>query len=316
MPALFPEIEPLKTFYLPVGDGHALYVEELGNPEGQPIVFLHGGPGGGFTEKHRQVFDPAYYRIVLFDQRGSGKSTPHASLDANTTWHLVDDLEHLRTHLDIVQWVVFGGSWGSTLALAYAQTHPNRVKALVLRGIFLCRPEEINWFYEWGGASWLFPQFWQDYAAYIPEKDQNHLVAAYYKRLTSNNIVERLQAAKSWSRWEGATSKLVPDEAVMHSFEADAHALAIARIECHYFYHHCWLEPNQLLNNAGKISHIPTWIVHGQYDVICPFRNAWELYQALPEAHFHCIPDAGHAMSEPGILKILLAALETIKTLN
>lgn len=311
MKNFFPLIAPYKQFFFPASDGYQLYVEEAGSPTGQPVVFLHGGPGGGLSDLHRSLFNPEKYRIILLDQRGAGKSTPHASLDNNTTWHLVADLEALRQHLNIQQWVVLGGSWGSTLALAYAQKHPDSIKALVLRGIFLCRPEEIKWFYQ-EGASWIFPQYWKSYETLIPPEERGNMLNAYYKRLTSPDESVRLAAAKAWSAWEGATCKLYPSQSVIESFEADHHALAMARIECHYFINHCWLETNQLLRNAPAIQHIPTWIVHGQYDVICPPKNAWDLYQALPSAHYHLIPDAGHAYDEPGILDAVITATEAI----
>jgi proline iminopeptidase len=316
MNGLFPPVEPYNLFYFPVSDGHTLYVEEAGCPTGQPVVFLHGGPGGGFSETHRRLFDPQHYRIILLDQRGAGKSTPHASLIANTTWHLVADLEALRQHLQVDQWVVFGGSWGSTLALAYAQKHPESVKALVLRGIFLCRPAEIAWFYQEGGTSWIFPQYWHQYESVIPEEERHNMLQAYYKRLTSPDESVRLNAAKAWSKWEGATCKLLPLSSVISEFEADHHALAMARIECHYFMHDCWLAPDQLLQDAGRIQQIPTWIVHGQYDVICPAKNAWELSRALPAAKFTLVPDAGHAYDEPGILDALISATQDILRLS
>lgn len=312
MRTLFAEIEPYNTFFLPVSHDHTLYVEEVGNPLGQPVLFLHGGPGGGISANHRRLFDASHYRIILFDQRGSGRSRPHASLHANTTWDLVEDIEVLRQHLNIEQWAVFGGSWGSTLSLAYAQTHPSRVTHLILRGIFLCRPEEIQWFYQ-EGTSWIFPEFWQEFLAPVPPEKRSEMVKTYYELLTSDNEHTRLQAAKAWSKWEGSTCKLKPDTSVIDHFEEAHHALAMARIECHYFIHNCWLEPNQLLCDAHKIAHIPTWIIHGRYDVVCPAQNAYELHQALPEAHLQIIPDAGHSYDEPGILHALIEATEACK---
>lgn len=312
MRTLYPEIEPYNHFYLPVSGGHTLYVEEAGNPDGQPALFLHGGPGGGISPNHRRLFDPEHYRIILFDQRGAGKSRPHASLENNTTWDLVADIETIRTHLNIDSWLVFGGSWGSTLSLAYAQTHPERVTHLVLRGIFLCRPEEIQWFYQ-EGTSWIFPEFWVDFIQPVPPEKRGEMVKTYYELLTSSNEHIRLQAAKAWSKWEGATCKLKPDSAVIDHFEEAGHALAMARIECHYFIHHCWLEPEQLLRDALKIAHIPTWIIHGRYDVVCPAQNAYELGQALPDANLRIISDAGHAYDEPGILNALIEATESCK---
>lgn len=312
MRTLFADIEPYNTFFLPVSHDHTLYVEEVGNPLGQPVLFLHGGPGGGISANHRRLFDASHYRIILFDQRGSGKSRPHASLHSNTTWDLIEDIEALRQHLKIEQWAVFGGSWGSTLSLAYAQTHSNRVSHLILRGIFLCRPEEIQWFYQ-EGTSWIFPEFWQEFLAPVPIEKRSEMVKTYYELLTSDNEHTRLQAAKAWSKWEGSTCKLKPDTNVIHHFEEAHHALAMARIECHYFIHNCWLEPNQLLRDAHKIAHIPTWIIHGRYDVVCPAQNAYELHQVLPGAHLQIIPDAGHAYDEPGILHALIEATEACK---
>lgn len=309
MKTLYPDIEPYHAFRLPVDSPHELYVEEVGNPNGQPVVFLHGGPGGGISPKHRRLFDPAHYRIILFDQRGSGASSPHAHLENNTTWDLVADIERIRHHLGITKWVAFGGSWGSTLALAYAQTHPNRVSGLILRGIFLCRPEEITWFYQ-EGCHWLYPDLWEGYIQPIPPEERHQMVMAYYQRLTSPDPKIALAAAKAWSTWEGATCHLLPNPATVDDFEADAKALAIARIECHYFYHNSFLRPNQLLEDIPKIRHIPTVIIHGRYDVICPVKNAWDLHQAFPEATLKIIPDAGHAYNEPGILDALINATE------
>jgi proline iminopeptidase len=312
MRTLFPEIEPYNTFYLPVSEKHSLYVEEVGNPNGQPALFLHGGPGGGISERHRRLFDPSHYRIILFDQRGSGRSKPHASLEENTTWDLVADIEKLRGHLNIEQWLVFGGSWGSTLSLAYAETHPERVTALILRGIFLCTPKEIRWFYQ-EGTSWMFPEFWEAYLNPVPVEKRHDMVKAYYELLTSPDEQIRLEAAKAWSGWEGSTCKLIPNPQVIENFEEAHHALAMARIECHYFINNCWLEENQLLRDTHRIKHIPTWIVHGRYDVICPAHNAWELSKAMPDAKLRMVPDAGHSFDEPGILDALLEATEACK---
>ncbi len=306
---LYPEIEPYNTFFLSVDEPHKLYVEEVGNPQGKPVVFLHGGPGGGFSVKHRRLFDPTKYRIILLDQRGSGKSTPHASLQDNTTWHLVNDLELLRKHLKIEKWLVFGGSWGSTLALAYSETHPESVSGLILRGIFLCRPEEIEWFYQ-GGIDLLFPDFWEDYIKPIPVDRRHEMVKAYYELLDGKDEKKKLEAAKAWSIWEGSTCKLIPDLDTISSFESDMKALAMARIECHYFIHDCWFSEDQLIRNVDKIRKIPTWIVHGRYDVVCPVKNAWDLHKAFPEAKMQIIPDAGHAYDEPGILNALLNAVD------
>jgi len=302
---LFPAILPGYTFHLDVGDGHQLYVEECGNPQGMPVVFLHGGPGGSCEPVHRRYFDPEHYRIILFDQRGCGKSRPHASLDNNTTWDLVADLEKIRERLNIDKWVVFGGSWGSTLALAYSQTHADRVLGLILRGVFLCREQDIHWFYQLG-ASRLFPDRWQDFLQPIPPAERGHMVAAYYKRLTSENEIERMAAAKAWSIWEGSTATLRPDHTVMDYFSDPHIALSIARIECHYFINNCFFSDNQLLENMPRIEHIPGFIVHGRYDVICPIDQAFAVHERWPESQLRIIPDAGHAVSESGITQALI----------
>lgn len=310
MTPLFPEVAPFRTHHLKVSDRHTLYIEESGNPNGLPLLFLHGGPGGGFAPVHRRLFDPQKFHAVLFDQRGAGKSTPHADLEENTTWDLVADIEKIRKQLGIQQWLVFGGSWGSTLALAYAQAHPASVSGLILRGIFLCRPEEITWFYQ-RGCDWVYPDFWEEFVAPVPQAERHDMVAAYYRLLTHSDPAIRVRAAQAWSRWEGATCKLIPNQQVIAVFEEEEKALAMARIECHYFVNHCFFtEPNQLLKQAHRIQHIPTWIVHGRYDVVCPVKNAWELYQVLPQSKLCIVPDAGHAFDEPGILKALLQALE------
>ncbi len=314
--SLFTSIEPYNQFRLKVSDLHELYVEESGNPDGIPVVFLHGGPGGGCIPQHRQQFNPQAYRIILFDQRGAGRSTPHAELRENTTWDLVDDIERIRTHLQIEKWLVFGGSWGSTLALAYAQSHPQSVTGLILRGIFLCRPEEIQWFYQ-EGCSWIFPDLWEHYVAPIPPEKRHDMVTAYYESLTSKDEILRLSAAKAWSGWEGATCKLIPNQQTITSFEEAHHALAMARIECHYFYNNCFFtKPNQLLADVDRMRHIPTWIVHGRYDVVCPVKNAWDLHQAFPEAKLTIVPNAGHAFNEPGILHALIDATEQFREMQ
>jgi proline iminopeptidase len=312
---LFPEIEPFNSFRFKVSDLHELYVEEAGNPNGVPVLFLHGGPGTGIQAKHRRYFDPQFYRIILFDQRGSGKSTPHASLEENTTWHLIEDIEKIREHLQIDKWLVFGGSWGSTLSLAYAETHPDKVNGLILRGIFLCRPEEIKWFYQ-EGCHLIFPDLWENYLKPIPANERNNLVEAYYKRLTSNDATIRVEAAKAWSTWEGSTIKLIPNKEAINYFAEDHLALSVARIECHYFMNNCFLEDNQLLRDVYRIKHIPTWIIHGRYDVVCPVKNAWDLHKAFPEAKLQIIPDAGHAFDEPGILEALINATEEFKNVK
>ena len=309
----YPEIEPYATGRLSVSGGHELYYEESGNPKGKPVVFLHGGPGGGTEPKQRRFFDPATYRIVLFDQRGCGKSTPHASLEHNTTWDLVADVERLRTHLGIERWLVFGGSWGSTLALAYAETHPERVTELVLRGIFLLRDEEIAWFYQ-EGASWMFADAWEKYLEPIPAAERGDLLNAYYKRLTGADAAERSRAAKAWSVWEGSTSCLFPNEDLIRRTAGDEFALAFARIECHYFVNKGWLDGGRgLLENVGKIRKIPTVIVQGRYDVVCPMKSAWDLSRAFPEADLRIVKDAGHSAMEPGIVHELVSATDRFR---
>ncbi|HEX4873158.1 MAG TPA: prolyl aminopeptidase [Nevskiaceae bacterium] len=306
----YPAIEPYATHRLRVSSLHEIYVEECGHPQGRPVVFVHGGPGGGCEPWHRQFFDPRRYRIVLFDQRGCGRSTPHAELRENTTWDLVADMEAIRRHLGIERWVVFGGSWGSTLALAYAERHPEACKALVLRGIFLLRPEEIRWFYQ-EGCNWIYPDAWEHYLAPIPEAERDDLVMAYYRRLTSEDPAVRRQAAKAWSVWEGATSKLIPSSDMLARFGEDLFADAFARIECHYFVNGGFFErPNQLLEDVSRIRHLPATIVQGRYDVVCPMRSAWDLHRAWPEAQFQVVGDAGHAASEAGILRALIQATD------
>jgi proline iminopeptidase len=302
----YPKIEAFKTEFLKVSDIHTLYVEQCGNPKGRPVVFLHGGPGGGVSTDHRRFFDPDHYRIILFDQRGAGKSTPPAELKENTTWNLVQDIEQIREHLDIKDWIVFGGSWGSTLALAYAETHPERVKALILRGIFLCRPSEIKWFYQFG-ASEIFPDIWESYCNHIPAEERHDFVSAYYKRLTDVDKSVRLNAAKVWSKWEAATSRLLIDLKSVDEFDDPTYALQFARIECHYFMNNAFFNTNNyLIENISKIKHIPTTLVQGRYDVVCPVRSAWDLHKAFPEAVLNIISDSGHAAGEPGIRSELI----------
>lgn len=307
---LYPPIEPYHSDWLPVGDGHRLYFEECGNPEGKPVVALHGGPGGAGDPGIRQFFDPSAYRIVHFHQRGAGLSTPHASLVENTTWKLVNDIETLRRALAIEQWQVFGGSWGSTLALAYSQTHPERVAELILRGIFMLRRIELAWFYEQGGASFIFPDRWAEYEATIPAAERGEMQQAYYRRLTSDNEATRISAAKAWSVWEGATCCLVPDETLITESAEDALALALARIECHYFVNHGFMEDGQLLRDIGKIRSVPAVIVQGRYDVVCPMQSAYELHRAWPEADFRIVADAGHSALEAGITHELISATD------
>jgi proline iminopeptidase len=307
---LYPEIEPYRSGWLRVSDVHEIYWEECGNPRGKPALFVHGGPGAGADPRSRRFFDPARYRIVVFDQRGCGRSRPHASLVDNTTWHLVDDMEKLREHLGIDRWLVFGGSWGSTLSLAYAQTHPKRVTELVLRGIFMLRDWEIHWFYQ-HGASAVFPDFWESYVAAIPKAERGDLVSAFYKRLTSRNRATQLKAAKAWAVWEGATSYLFINEANIANWNMDEFAIAVARIECHYFVNQGFFETeDQLLRNARRIRRIPAVIVQGRYDVVCPMRSAWDLHRAWPEADLHIVPDAGHSALEPGNTHELISATD------
>jgi len=306
---LYPPIEPYAVHRLAVDAIHTLHVEECGDPEGIPAVFLHGGPGAGCAASHRTFFDPARYRIVLFDQRGCGRSTPHAELRENSTWHLVEDLERIREALGIERWLVFGGSWGSTLALAYAETHPERVSALVVRGIFLCRDEEIRWFYQ-EGTNWIFPDWWEDFLAPIPLAERGDLLAAYHRRLTGSDEVARMGAAKAWSLWEGRTATLLPDEQTRGYFSDPRLALSLARIECHYFVNQAFFAPNQLLRDAVRLADIPGVIVHGRYDLLCPLRSAWELSRAWPRAELVVVPDAGHSAFEPGIRRALVAATD------
>ena len=309
MQQLYPVIEPYKVHHVPVSDGHTLYVEECGTAAGLPAVFLHGGPGAGCESYHRQFFDPAAYRIVLFDQRGCGRSTPHASLQGNTTRALIEDIETLRQQLGIDRWVVFGGSWGSTLALAYAETHPERVLGLVLRGIFLCRPRDIHWFYQ-EGASFLLPDQWQDFLQPIPEDERHDMVSAYYRRLTGGDEVAMMAAAKAWSIWEGRSSTLLPRRAVVDHFADSKTALSLARIECHYFMNNSFMQSDQLLADAERLVDIPGVIVHGRYDVVCPLEQAWLLHQAWPESRLEVIQDAGHSATEPGIVDALVTATD------
>ena len=307
---LYPEIDPHDNGMLKVSELHTLYYEECGNPDGKPVVFLHGGPGAGCNAKARRFFNPDRYRIILFDQRGCGRSKPHAELTNNTTWHLVDDIEKLRAHLCIERWQVFGGSWGSTLALAYAQSHPERVTELVLRGIFMLRRWELEWFYQ-KGADAIFPDTWESFLAAIPVAERGDLMSAYHRRLTSDDATQRLTAARAWSVWEGATSFLLQDTTHISGTAQDEFALAFARIECHYFVHGGFFEhDDQLLRNVDRIRHIPAVIVQGRYDVVCPARSAWDLHRAWPEAELTIVPDAGHSALERGITHELITATD------
>lgn len=312
---LFSEIEPYNSGFLRVSDIHTVYYEEAGNPVGHPVLFLHGGPGGGIHPIYRRFFDPDFYRIILLDQRGCGQSTPHAELRENTTWDLVDDLERLRDLLGVEKWIVFGGSWGSTLALSYAVVHPERVVGLILRGIFLCRKQEIDWFYQ-EGASRIYPDAWENYLAPIPLDERDDLVRAYHQRLTNTNMEIQLEAARAWSIWEAATSKLMQDQKSMQDFEDPRRAIAFARIECHYFINDAFMPyDNYLLDKAQAIDYIPTRIVQGRYDVVCPIQTAWDLSKAMPRARLIIVQDAGHSISEPGILRELIQATEDFKFL-
>ena len=306
---LYPAIEPFKSGLLDTGDGHQIYWELSGNPDGKPAVFLHGGPGSGCSPDHRRLFDPERYCVLLFDQRGCGRSKPAASLENNTTWHLVADIERLRTLLGVEKWLVFGGSWGSTLALAYAQTHTERVSALIVRGIFTLRREEVLWYYQ-EGASWLFPDLWEGFLAPIPDAERGDLLAAYRQRLVGDDPAAQLACARAWSLWEGQTIRLLPDAANSAKHSNDAFSLAFARIENHYFVHEGWMDQGQLLRDAHKLAGIPGVIIQGRYDVCTPAHTAWALHRAWPEADFHLVGDAGHAFNEPGILTRLLEATD------
>lgn len=311
---LYPAIEPYETGMLLVGDGHRIFWEQSGNPEGKPVVFVHGGPGSGTSPWQRRFFDPEKYRIILFDQRGAGKSTPHASdpsadLRHNTTWHLVADMELLRKNLGIDRWQVFGGSWGSSLALAYAETHPGAVSELVLRGIFTLRKHEIEWFYE-GGAAALFPDLWEQYVAEIPVLERNNFVAAYRRRLADPDPAVHGPAAVAWSTWEAATTTLWPNPDNIADMSEHERAVAFARIENHYFSHGGWFTDNQLIDEVSRIRSIPAVIVQGRYDVCTPMMTAWDLHRAWPEAEFIVVPDAGHSATEPGIRRALRAATD------
>ena len=312
---LFPNIEPFNAFHLPVSDLHTIYVEESGNKNGKPVIFLHGGPGGGVDPKYRRYFNPDKWRIIMFDQRGCGKSTPFAELKENTTWDLVDDIEKIRNHLSIDNWVVFGGSWGSTLSLAYSQTYPNSCKGLILRGIFLVRKKEIDWFYQ-EGANNIFPDRWESFLAPIPVEKRDNLMQAYYEILTGDDHSKKIEAAKAWSTWEGSTVRLMQDENFISDFSDEKFAEAFARIECHYFMNNCWFNSNNhLIENVDKIRHIPGVIIHGRYDIICPVVQAWDLHQAWPEADLHIIPDAGHSIFEEGIKDKILEYTEKFSSL-
>jgi proline iminopeptidase len=308
---LFPEIDPYAAGRLAVDRRHTLYWETCGYARGVPVVFLHGGPGGGCLPHHRRYFDPAFWRIVLFDQRGAGRSTPLADITDNTTQHLVSDLERLRKHLGIGKWLLFGGSWGSTLALAYAEAHPQHCLGLVLRGVFLARPSELDWFMH--GMRTIFPEDWQAFSEFLPAAERDDLLGSYYLRLTHPDPAVHLPAAQAWDRYEGACSTLLPASERLPRFENDPSALAIARIEAHYFVHHAFLKRDELLANLSRIRHLPCTIVQGRYDIICPPITAFTLASSWPEAHYIVVPDAGHSVREPGIARELVAAVKRMQ---
>lgn len=311
MKQLYPSLHAYHHFMLAVDDIHELYVEECGNPDGIPIVFLHGGPGAGCESYHRRYFDPDRYRIILFDQRGCGRSTPHAELKHNTTQRLVDDLEKIRQTLDIDRWALFGGSWGSTLALAYAQTHTSRVTGLILRGIYFSTEKEIRWLYQ-EGTSLFYPDYWQDFLAPIPHSERNNLLQAYYNRLVGDDEIARIRAAKAWSKWEGRTATLTPRASLLDHFTDPHNALSIACIEAHYFINNGFLEDNQLLEQAPSLINIPGYIVHGRYDMLCPVDNAFKLHQAWPGSKLTIVEASGHAGSEEGIISELVQATDEL----
>ncbi|HEY5682519.1 MAG TPA: prolyl aminopeptidase [Sulfuricaulis sp.] len=307
MQKLYPAIQPYATHRLRVDEIHELHVEECGNLKGLPVLFVHGGPGAGCEEFHRRFYDPSVYRIILFDQRGAGRSTPHASLDHNTTQDLVTDIERIREYLGVDRWVLFGGSWGSTLSLVYAETYPERVLGLILRGVFLCRPWEIHWFYQ-AGANRVFPDYWQEFIAPVPEPERDDLLHAHHRRLTGKDEIARMASAKAWSLWEGRASTLLPNAHVVETFGSPRTALALARIEAHYFVHNTFLEPEQVLRRVDRLQGVPGIIVHGRYDMVCPLQSAWELVNVWPDARLDIIPNAGHSALEPGIVHALVKA--------
>jgi len=311
MLTLYPDIKPYAEHRLKVDPPHELYFEESGNPDGMPVLVVHGGPGGGCDAYLRRFFDAERFRIILLDQRGAGKSTPLAELEGNDTQSLVADMERIRNFLGIDRWLLFGGSWGSTLSLVYAQAHPERVLGMVLRGIFLCRPRDIHWFYQ-DGASRVFPDYWQDYESLIPVEERSNMVSAYYRRLTSSNELEQIQAAKAWSIWEGRCATLHPNPTVVERFGHPHTAIALARIECHYFMNNSFLEPDQIIRNAPTYAHIPGYIVHGRYDMVCPLENALELSRVWTNSRLRIIRDAGHSASEPAIVDALMQAAEDL----
>ncbi len=307
---LHPDIDPYRTGRLKVSDLHEIYFEECGNPSGKPVLMVHGGPGGGSNPSMRRYHSPGKYRIILFDQRGCGRSTPYAELQDNTTWDLVADMEKLRVHLGIEAWQLCGGSWGSTLALVYAETHPSRVTELILRGIFMLRRAELTWFYQ-EGCNWLFPDAFEAYAKPIPASERDDMITAYHRRLTHADRRIQIEAARAWSIWEGTTLSLLHDPDRVQKFGSDDYALAFARIECHYFINGGFLDhDNEILRRAPVLKNIPGVIIHGRYDVVTPMRSAWDLKTAWPEADLRIVPDAGHAMTEPGIIHEIVSAAE------
>lgn len=311
MTPLYPEIKPYARHELKVDDTHTLYIDESGDPNGIPVLFIHGGPGAGCGKYDRRYFDPQKYRIVLFDQRGAGRSKPHAELENNTSEDLVNDIEKIREYLDIDSWVLFGGSWGSTLGLLYAQAFPQCVKSMILRGIFLCRPKELSWFYQ-DGADKIFPDYWADYVKPIPADERVDMIKAYYSRLTGDNELAKMSAAKAWSLWEGRCATLRPHPDVVKKYSDPHTATALARIEAHFFINNAFLEPNQILENIDKIAHIPSIIIHGRYDIVCPLDNAYSLHQRWPSSELHIVRDAGHSASEPSITDALVKATNAV----
>lgn len=307
MPGLYPRIKPYATHRLAVDPQHVLYVEESGDVNGIPVLFIHGGPGSGCLPYQRTFFDPERYRIILFDQRGSGQSTPHASLENNTTQDLIADIEKIREFLHVHQWILFGGSWGSTLSLLYAQNYPDKVLAMILRGVFLCRQDELDWFYQ-GGVARFFPDHWRDFVSLIPEPERGDVVRAYHQRLTGNNELARMAAAKAWAKWVARTSAIQPSKTVLQAYTEAHTAMSLSRIQAHYFINKGFLEPNQILDNFAKIAHIPGVIVQGRYDMVRPMKSAYEIYQTWPKAALDIIPDAGHSATERGIVDALVRA--------
>ncbi|WP_127469999.1 prolyl aminopeptidase [Thiomicrorhabdus aquaedulcis] len=306
---LYPPIEPYAQHSLQVDSTHILHLEECGNPLGVPILFVHGGPGGGYSPIHRQFFNPQHYRIVLFDQRGCGKSRPHASLTNNTTAHLIEDIEKIRRLLGIDKWALFGGSWGSTLSLLYAQAYPERILGLILRGIFLCRQQDVDWFYQ-SGANRFYPDYWPDFIAPIAPEKHNQLINAYHEVLTGHDEIARMRAAEAWSIWEGRTSTLKANSGIVSHFGDPFHALAMARIECHYFFHQSFIEDNQILEHSQSLKHLPIYIIHGRYDMVCPINQAFELKATLPKANMTICEHAGHSAMEPEIAAALIQATD------